>query len=198
MTPLNTLIHPVSITSISLCTIVFTGLSSFQLVPMSTVPDVEGLHHWKCIAARVTPCRSRMAHITILASLGGSPTDCEWPKLWIAFHLGYDPSLQVCCQTRGSESCAFISEELAGWIGRLRILGRLQTPCSPNCARIFGVLYTVEPLCSTSLEAEAICIRRRAPITRNFVCSLRHRVHSAQVLNEQPRGLIFSNLHFYY
>ena len=135
---------------------------------MSTVPDIEGLHHQKRIAARVTPCHSCMAHITILASLGGHQLIAKWPKPWIVFHLGYDPSLQVCCQTRGSESCAFISEELAGWIGRLHILGRSWTPHSPNRARIFGVLYTVEPLCSTSLEAEAIRIRRCAPITRNF------------------------------
>ena len=62
----------------------------------------------------------------------------------------------------------FVSEELAGWIGRLHIPGRLWTPCSPNHARISGVLYTVEPLCSTSLEAEAIHIRRRVSTTRNF------------------------------
>ena len=165
--PLNTPIHPVSITLITLCAI-FTGLSSFQLVPMSTVPDVEGLHHRKRIAAGVTHCCSRVAHITILASLGGPQLIANGPNRWIVFHLGYDPSLQVCCRTRGSESHAFVSEELAGWIGRLRILGRSQTPCSPNCARIFGVLYIVEPLCSTSLEAEAIHVRRRAPITRNF------------------------------
>ena len=63
--PLNTPIHPMSITSISLCAI-FTGLSSFQLVPMSTVPDIEGLIHWKCIVARVTPCHSRVAQITYI------------------------------------------------------------------------------------------------------------------------------------
>ena len=74
----------------------------------------------------------------------------------------------MCRQTGGSETHAFISGELAGLIGRLRILGRLRTLCSPNCARIFGVLYIVEPLCSTSLEAEAIHVRRHAPITRNF------------------------------
>ena len=38
-TPLNTPLHPVSVTSITLRT-VFTGLSSFWLVPMSTVPSV--------------------------------------------------------------------------------------------------------------------------------------------------------------
>ena len=167
MMPLNTLIHPVSVISITLCT-VFMGLSSFQLVPVSTVPDIEGLYHQKHIAAGVTHCCSHIAHITIFGIPGWAPTDCKWPEPWIVFHLGYDPSLQVCCQTRGSEPHAFVSGELAGWIGRLRILGRSWTLCSPNCTRIFGVLYIVEPLHSTSLEAEAIHVGRRAPITRNF------------------------------
>ena len=95
-------------------------------------------------------------------------TEKGWPYLWTLFHLGCDPSLQVCCQTGESESCTFISEELAGWIGMLHTPGRSWTPCSPNCARITGVLNTAEPLCSTSLEAEAIHIRRCAPTTRNF------------------------------
>ena len=69
-TPSNTPIHPMSITLISLCAI-FTELSSFWLVPVSTGPDIEGLHHWKPIAAVATPCCSRMAHITVLVSLGG-------------------------------------------------------------------------------------------------------------------------------
>ena len=43
-----------------------------------------------------------------------------------------------------------------------------QTSHSPNRARIFGVSYIVEPLRSTSREAEAIHIGRRAPTTRNF------------------------------
>ena len=63
--PLNTAIHPVSVTSITLCAI-FTGLSSFWLVPVSTVPDVEGLHLRKHIAAGVTHHRSRVAHITYI------------------------------------------------------------------------------------------------------------------------------------
>ena len=65
MTPLNTLIHPVSIISTTLCAI-FTGLSSFQLVPMSTVPDVEGLHHRKHKATGATHRRSRVAYITYI------------------------------------------------------------------------------------------------------------------------------------
>ena len=80
MMPLNTPIHPMSITSITLRATVFTGLSSFQLVPMSTVPDVEGLHLRKCIAARVTHCHSCMAHITIFGVPGWTPTDCKWPR----------------------------------------------------------------------------------------------------------------------
>ena len=84
MAPLNTLIHPVSITSITLRA-VFTGLSFFRLVPVSTVPDVVSLHLQKCIAARATHHRSHLAYITIF---GWAPTDCERPKPWIVFHLG--------------------------------------------------------------------------------------------------------------
>ena len=51
--PLNTPTHPGSVTSITPCAI-FTGLSSFWLVPMSTVPSIEGLHLWKHIATGVT------------------------------------------------------------------------------------------------------------------------------------------------
>ena len=165
--PLSAQIHPVHVASISPRAL-FTGPSSFQLVPMSTVTGIEGLHHRKCIAAGTTLCHSHVAHITILGIPGWTPTEYKWPDLWTLFHLGCDPSLQVCCWTGGSKSCAFVSEELAGWIGRLCVPGRLWTPCSPNCARISGVLYTVEPLRSTSLEAEAICVRRCAPTARNF------------------------------
>ena len=98
---------------------IFTGPSSFWLVPMSTVPGIEGLHHRKRIAAGMTLYHSHMAHITILGVPGWAPTDYKWPDLWTLFHLGCNPSLQVCCQTGGSESHAFVSEELAGWIGRL-------------------------------------------------------------------------------
>ena len=52
-TPLNRPLHPMSITSITLHAI-FTGLSSFRLVPMITVPSVKGLHLRKHIAAWVT------------------------------------------------------------------------------------------------------------------------------------------------
>ena len=61
--PLNTPIHLMSVISTTLCTI-FTGLSSFWLVPVSTVPDVEGLHHWKCKAAGEAYCHSHVAYIT--------------------------------------------------------------------------------------------------------------------------------------
>ena len=43
--PLNTPLHPVSITSTTLCAIC-TGLSSFQLVSMSTVPSVQVYIFW--------------------------------------------------------------------------------------------------------------------------------------------------------
>ena len=63
MTPLDTPIHPVSILSTTLHAL-FTGLSSFRLVPMSTVPNVEGLHHQKHKAAGAAHYHPHAAHIT--------------------------------------------------------------------------------------------------------------------------------------
>ena len=53
LTPLDTPLHPVSITLTTLC-VVCTGLSSFRLVPVSTFPAVTSLHLRKHITARVT------------------------------------------------------------------------------------------------------------------------------------------------
>ena len=53
--PLNTLLHPVRVTSITLCTI-FTGLSSFRLVLVSTVPSVKGLNLWTPGWHIILPC----------------------------------------------------------------------------------------------------------------------------------------------
>ena len=85
--PLNTPIHPVSVLSTTLCA-VFTGLSSFQLLPVSTVFDIEGLHHWKCIAAGAAFYHSHVAYITIFGVPGWAPTEGERPESWIVFHLG--------------------------------------------------------------------------------------------------------------
>ena len=63
--PLDTPIHPMSVTSTTLRAI-FTGLSSFQLVPVSTVPDIEGLHHRKRIAAGAAHYHSCVAYITYI------------------------------------------------------------------------------------------------------------------------------------
>ena len=87
MIPLNTPIHPMSILLTTLHAI-FTELSSFWLVPMSTVPDVEGLHHWKCKAAGAAFYHSCMAYITIFGVPGWVPTEGEQPESWIVFHLG--------------------------------------------------------------------------------------------------------------
>ena len=97
---------------------------------------------------QVNTSSSRMAHITIFGVLWWAPTDCEWPKLWKVFHLGENPSLQVCCQTRGSESHTFVSGELAGWSEKTHSWqdADMRTSRSPNCARILRVLYIVEPL----------------------------------------------------
>ena len=85
-TPLNTLTHPVSITSITLHT-TFTGLSSFRLVPMSTFPSVEGY-----IFGSVPPLGQhiilpRGSHHNFWHPWVG-PTDCKWPEPWKVFHLG--------------------------------------------------------------------------------------------------------------
>ena len=80
------------------------------------------------------------------------PIDREWPDPWKVFHLGWNPSLQVCGRTRRSGIHAFVSGELAGWIEKTRTWQHVakRISHSPNCARILGVLYIVEPLCSTS------------------------------------------------
>ena len=86
LTPLNTPIHPVSVLSTTLHTI-FTGLSSFWLMPVSTVSLVEGLHHWKHIATGAASYHSHMAYITISGVPGWVPTEGEQPESWIVFHL---------------------------------------------------------------------------------------------------------------
>ena len=77
--PLNTSLHPVSITSITLCA-VFTGLSSFWLVPMSTVPSVKGLHLRKRIATGVTHRPPTWHTSQFLASLGGHQLIANGPN----------------------------------------------------------------------------------------------------------------------
>ena len=98
-----------------------------------------------------------MAHITILASLGG-PQSIENSLIHgKPSTLAENPSLQVCGRTRRGEIHAFISGELAGWIEETHTWQHVvkRKSHSPNCARILGVLYIVEPLCSTLQEAEA-------------------------------------------
>ena len=90
-----------------------------------------------------------IAHITILGIPGWAPTEYKWPNLWTSFHLGCNPSLQVWLPEKGENvPHAFISEKLAGWIGRLCAPGRSQMPCSPNCTRTTGVLYTLLSHCT--------------------------------------------------
>ena len=98
MTPLSTLILSVSVALISLCAI-FTGPSSFQLVPMSTVPDVEGLHHRKCIATEATPCCSHVAHITILGVPG-------WHQL-----ITNGPICGYCSTLVATQDCKFVARQ---------------------------------------------------------------------------------------
>ena len=101
---------------------------------------------YSCWDDTLSPC---VAHITILGIPGWAPTEHEWPDLWTSFHLGCDPSLQVWLLEKGeSVPHTFVSEELTGWIGRLCTPGRSWTPCSPNCTRTTGVLYTLLSHCA--------------------------------------------------
>ena len=54
------------------------------------------LHLWKCIAATATHHISAWHMSQFLAFLGGHQLKRhEWPNLWMACHLGCDPSHQV-------------------------------------------------------------------------------------------------------
>ena len=85
---------------------------------------------YSCWDDTLSPC---VAHITILGVPGWVPTEYEWPNLWTSFHLGCDPSLQVWLpEKEESVPHTFVSEELAGWIGRLHAPGKLCTTHSPR------------------------------------------------------------------
>ena len=126
----------------------------------TTLPSVGAREHcswcrrstpsevYSCWGDTLSP---HVAHITILGIPGWVPTEYKWPNLWTLFHLGCYPSLQVWLpEKEDSMPCAFISEELAGWIGRLCTPGKSHTPHSPNPARTTGVLYTLLSLCAPS------------------------------------------------
>ena len=149
LTPRNTPTHPVSVisgTSRAVC----TGPTSFWLVPVSTVTAVQVY-----IFGSVSPPG---LHILLPCGVhhnfgvpGWAPINREWPDLWKVFHLGWNPSLQVCGRTRRGEIRTFVSGELAGWIEETRTWQHVvkRKSHSPNCARILGVLYIIEPLRST-------------------------------------------------
>ena len=104
--PLNTPLHPVSITSITLHT-VFTGLSSFRLVPMSTVTSVKGLHLQKCITTGATHRPPAWHTSQFLASLGGPQLIANSPN-----HGKYSTLVktQVCkCVVRQEEASHVLS-----------------------------------------------------------------------------------------
>ena len=67
--PLNTPLHPISVTSTTLHA-VRTGLSSFRLVSVSTVPLCTSLHLWKRFTAWGDISFPRVAHITIFGIPG--------------------------------------------------------------------------------------------------------------------------------
>ena len=126
-----------------------------------TAPPLVGACEHCSWCRRSTPleaysCRDdtlspHVAHITILGIPGWAPTEYEWPNLWTSFHLGCDPILQVWLpEEEESVPSTFVSEELAGWIGKLRAFGKSHTPCSANCVRTTGVLYTLLSLCAPS------------------------------------------------
>ena len=116
--PWNTPTHPVSVIW-STSRAVRTGPTSFWLVPVSTILAVQVY-----IFGSVLPLGR---HIILLCGThhnfgvpGWAPIDREWPDPWKAFHLGWNPSLQVCGRTRRGEIHAFVSGELAGWIEETR------------------------------------------------------------------------------
>ena len=67
--PRNTPTHPVSVIS-STSRAVRTGPTSFWLVPVSTIPAVQ-VYIFRSVSPLGDTSSSHVAHITILASLGG-------------------------------------------------------------------------------------------------------------------------------
>ena len=149
-TPLNTLTHPVSVTSITLRT-GFTGLSSFRLVPMCTIYRVVVYISGSVLLLGqhiIFPCHTH--HNFWRPWLG--PNWLRMARTVESIPPWLKPSLQVCWQTRGSELHALVSGELAGWIEKTHSWqdAGTQISHSPNCARILGVLYIVLSLCALS------------------------------------------------
>ena len=112
----------------------------------------KGLHLRKRITAGATHHPPAWHSSQFLASLGGHRLSENGLIRGRYSTLVKTPSLQVCGRTGRSEIHAFISGELAGWVEKTRTWQHvaMQTLHSPNCARILGVLYIVEPLHSTS------------------------------------------------
>ena len=84
--PLNTPLHPVSVTSTTLCAIC-TGLSSFRLVPMSTIPAVQVYIFGSISLLGRHIILPRGTHHNFWHPWVGL-TDREWPESWKVFHLG--------------------------------------------------------------------------------------------------------------
>ena len=148
-------------------------------------------------------------------SLGGPQLNTSGPICGHHSTLVATQVFKCGCQKGRKRATHFVSEELAGWIGRPHTPGRLWIPHSPNCARITGVLYTLmshytpprlklkpstlvdmhhllETLNPFPEAWSPLCLGiQMSDLGVNILqnCSLRCGVHSAQVLNEQPRGL---------
>ena len=144
--PLNTPLHPMSVTSITLCT-VFTGLSSFQLVPMSTVPSVKGLHLQKRIATGVTHHPPAWHTSQFLASqlIANGPNHGKYCTL---------VKTQICkCVVRQEEASHMLLYQESWQVGlRRRILGKTQTcrPCTHPTALGYSECCTLLSLCALS------------------------------------------------
>ena len=91
---------------------------AFRLVPMSTVPDVEGLHHRKHTAAGVAHYRSCAAFITIIGIPGWAPAENDMSGLICGLHsISVATRVIKCCYgKKGEQRYALIPGGLASWI----------------------------------------------------------------------------------
>ena len=105
-----------------------TGLPYLWLVPKSTVFVVEDLHHRKHTAAGLKPFRFAKHTSQFLASLGGRQLNMSGLIRGPHSTLVATQVFKCGCQRKEDEPYALIPVELAGWIGRLCVPGRSQTP----------------------------------------------------------------------
>ena len=94
-----------------------TGPPYLQLVPMCTIFIIEGLHHWKHIAACLAPCHPSQHTSQFLASLGGHQLNMSDLNHGPHSTLVGTQVFKCSCRKEEDEPYALVSVELAGWIG---------------------------------------------------------------------------------